>query len=62
MLLAAATAVVRDSGERKDKPATFESFHCLLKLLLSTSKATFFSAAGDFGARGRGEVEEDGKR
>lgn len=40
VLLAVATAVVKDSGERKDKPATFQRFHCLLKLLLSTLKVT----------------------
>lgn len=42
MLLAVATAVVTGSGEGKDKPVTFQGFHSLLKLLLSTLKVTFF--------------------
>lgn len=42
VLLAVATAVVKGSGEGKDKPVTFQGFHSLLKLLLSTLKVTFF--------------------
>lgn len=62
MLLAVATAVVKGSGEGKDKPVTFQGFYSLLKLLLSTLKVTFFSAAGDFWGKEEGRISGGGWR
>lgn len=62
VLLAVATAVVKGSGEGKDKPVTFQGFHSLLKLLLSTLKVTFFFCSRWFWGKEEGRISGGGWR
>jgi len=62
VLLAVATAVVKGSGEGKDKPVTFQGFHSLLKLLLSTLKVTVFFCSRWFWGKEEGRISGGGWR